>query len=219
MDRSLPALLAALSALAAGPAHAAPAAPAVPAIIALVDVETTGLDPTHHEMVDLGAVYVRHDGEVLGRFFVRILPPHPERLDAGAAAVNGFDLARWRAGNAVDEAEAVRRWQAFHAQVSDGAPVAFGAFNAWFDQAFTDALLRRHGSSWRALFHHQILDLPSMAWGQGARDLANASLAVRYGIEPETRDPLRHTGQSGAEYNLELYRALLRAGGGLPVTP
>jgi hypothetical protein len=92
-----------------------------------------------------------------------------------------------------------------------GATVTFAALNAGFDQSFTDALLRRHGSSWRELFHYQILDLPSMAWGQGARELGGAALAVRYGIEPETRDPLRHTGESGVEFNLALYRATLKA--------
>ncbi len=185
-----------------------------PTIIAIVDVETTGLDPSHHEMVDLGALYVRPDGQELGRFFVRIHPPHPERLDPGAAAVNGYSPARWRTLGAVDEVEAVRQWRAFHDQMAraGGATVTFAALNAWFDQSFTDALLRRHNSSWRELFHYQILDLPSMAWGLGARELGGAALAARYGLEPETRDPLRHTGESGVEFNLALYRAMLQGG-------
>jgi hypothetical protein len=153
------------------------------------------------------------DGRELGRFFVRIHPPHPERLDPGAAAVNGYSPERWLTLGAVDESEAVRQWRAFHDQMAraGGATVTFAALNAWFDQSFTDALLRRHGSSWRALFHYQILDLPSMAWGLGARELGGAALAARYGIEPETRDPLRHTGESGVEFNLALYRAMLKA--------
>jgi DNA polymerase III epsilon subunit-like protein len=185
-----------------------------PTIIAIIDVETTGLDPSHHEMVDLGALYVRPDGQELGRFFVRIHPPHPDRLDPGAAAVNGYSPARWRTLGAVDEAEAVRQWRAFHDQMAraSGATVTFAALNAWFDQSFTDALLRRHNSSWRELFHYQILDLPSMAWGLGARELGGAALAARYGLEPETRDPLRHTGESGVEFNLALYRAMLQGG-------
>jgi len=189
------------------------AVPPDPSIIAIVDVETTGLDPAHHEMVDLGAIYVRPDGRELGRFFVRIHPPHPERLDPGAAAVNGYSPERWLTLGAVDESEAVRQWRAFHDQMArtGGATVTFAALNAWFDQSFTDALLRRHGSSWRELFHYQILDLPSMAWGLGARELGGAALAARYGIEPETRDPLRHTGESGVEFNLALYRAMLKA--------
>lgn len=188
---------------------AAPATPVPPDIIALIDVETTGLDPRHHEMIDLGAVYVRPDGSELGRFFVRILPPHPERVDPEAAAVNGYDPLRWSELGAVTEAEAVQRWREFHARIAAGRPVTFGAFNAYFDQAFTDALLHRHGSRWRDWFHYQILDLPSMAFAQGARKLTGADVAQRYRIAAETRDPLQHTGATGAEFNLAIYRALL----------
>lgn len=180
-----------------------------PSLIALVDVETTGLDPAYHEMVDIGVVYLRHDGEVVGRFFARILPGHPERLDPGAATVNGFSVSRWRELGAVTEAEAVKKWQAVHNDLSRGQSVTFGAFNASFDLAFTDALLRRHGSSWRSLFHYQILDLPSMAWAQGARDLGNDALARRYGITAETHDPSLHTGETGVDFNLRLYRGIL----------
>ena len=208
MTRNLiPALLLTL-ALSAVAAHAS--AESQPEwVLAIVDVETTGLDPAHHEMVDLGAVYVDPDGRELGRFFVRIRPRHPERLDPGAAAVNGYSEARWRELGAVEEAEAVRRWLEFHAPLAAGHRVIFTALNVWFDQAFTTALLARSGKRWRDLFHYQVLDLPSMAWSQGARDLTGAALAARYGIAAETRDPLAHTGSSGVEFNLMLYRAIL----------
>lgn len=178
-------------------------------ILAIIDVETTGLDPAHHEMVDLGAIYVDPTGHEIGRFFVRIHPPHPERLDPAAAAVNGYDTERWRSLGAVTEAEAVRQWLAFHARTAGDRRVIFTALNVWFDQAFTTALLARHGARWRDLFHYQVLDLPSMAWSQGARDLTGAGLAARYGLAAETRDPLQHTGASGVEFNLALYRAIL----------
>jgi DNA polymerase III epsilon subunit-like protein len=178
-------------------------------VLAIVDVETTGLDPAYHEMVDLGAIYVDPDGRELGRFFVRIRPRHPQRLDPGAAAVNGYSEARWHELGAVEEAEAVRRWLEFHATLAAGHRVVFTALNVWFDQAFTTALLARNGKRWRDLFHYQVLDLPSMAWSQGARDLAGGALASRYGIAAETRDPLEHTGSTGVEFNLTLYRAIL----------
>lgn len=178
-------------------------------VLAIIDVETSGLDPAWHEMVDLGAIYVDPDGQELGRFFVRIRPQHPERLDPGAAAVNGYSEVRWRELGAVEEAEAVRRWLEFHAPLAAGRQVVFVALNVWFDQAFTTALLARNGKRWRDLFHYQVLDLPSMAWSQGARDLTGAALASRYGIAAETRDPLEHTGSTGVEFNLALYRAIL----------
>ena len=65
--------------------------------LAIIDVETTGLDPGHAEMIDIGAVYTDLDGNVLGRFFTRMMPPHPGRIHPGAAAVNGFSAERWQA--------------------------------------------------------------------------------------------------------------------------
>ena len=76
-------------------------------LLAFVDVETTGLQPGHHEMIDVGVVVTDLEGVEVGRLFRRIQPRHPERTAAGARAVNGFDARRWRQLGAVDPAEAV----------------------------------------------------------------------------------------------------------------
>ena len=65
-------------------------------LLAFIDVETTGLIPGHHEMIDIGIVMTDLDGSELGEIFVRIQPQHPERTDEGARAVNAFDEDRWR---------------------------------------------------------------------------------------------------------------------------
>ena len=72
--------------------------------------------------------------------------------------------------------------------------------NAWLDQ---------QDQNWRELYHYFVLDLPSMAWSIGLRDLAGKPLAEQLGLEPETSDPLKHTGITGAESNVEVYRAIL----------
>ncbi|MGA0799766.1 MAG: hypothetical protein ACO3P5_04895, partial [Steroidobacteraceae bacterium] len=53
-----------------------------------------------------------------------------------------------------------------------------------------------------------VLDLPSMAWAKGIRGLTGAEIARSLNIVEETRDPMQHTGASGAEFNLAVYRAL-----------
>lgn len=182
--------------------------------LALVDVETTGLEPGYHEMIDLGAIYTTLEGEELGRFFIRILPDHPERAGDIARSINGFDEARWQALDAVSSAEAVARFQAFHDDMSQDRRYVFTAYNASFDRAFMDALLNAHGSDFETLYTYFALDLPSLAWGAGVMDLVNADVAAAFGVEAETRDPLAHTGLSGAAWNLALYRAMLDAGHG-----
>lgn len=177
--------------------------------LAHVDIETTGLDPRRHEMIDIGMIYTDLDGNEIDRLYVRILPPHPERLDPGARAVNGFDPAYWRAHGAVDEAEAVRRILAFHARASAGRQIIFTAYNVWFDQSFLDALLRRHGAAWRDLYHYHVLDIPSIAWGEGFEQLNGTALSAALGLPDETRVPAEHTGLTGAAFNVEVYKALL----------
>ena len=178
-------------------------------ILAHVDIETTGLDPAFHEMVSIGMIYTDLDGAELGRLDLRIMPPHPGRIDAGARAVNGFDAALWRRLGAIGEREAVRRIRAFHDTTRRGRTVLFTAYNVWFDQAFLTALLRRNGRSWRDMYHYQVLDVPSMAWALGYRQLRGTELAAALGIPDETRVPTEHTGITGAAFNVSIYRALL----------
>lgn len=187
-------------------------------VLAIVDVETTGLDPLHHEMIDAGVIYTTLEGRELGRLYVRILPTNPERLQPGAKAVNGFDVAYWRANNAVSEAEAVNQITQFHRRVAAGKTVLFTAYNVWFDRAFMTALLAEHGQDFRALYHYHVLDIPSIAWGQGLPHLRGAMLAEALGLPAETSVPLEHTGITGAQFNLDVYRALL-ARGARPPTP
>jgi len=65
-------------------------------VLAHVDIETTGLDPAVDEMVSIGMIYTDLQGAEIGRLDLRIMPPNPGRIDAGARAVNGFDPALWR---------------------------------------------------------------------------------------------------------------------------
>lgn len=182
--------------------------------LAIVDVETTGLEPGRHEMIDLGAIYTTLEGEELGRFFIRITPEHPERAGEVARSINGFSEERWETLDATSPAAAVAAFLAFHESMSEGRRYMFTAYNASFDRAFLDALLKAHDSGFDRLYTYFALDLPSMAFGAGAIDLVNARVAASFGLPPETDDPLEHTGLSGAEWNLELYRAMLKAGHG-----
>lgn len=176
--------------------------------LAILDVETTGLLPGHHEMIDLGVIYTTLDGTELDRLFIRIHPDHPERAGEVARSINGYSEERWRDLDALSPAEAVRRFLEFHAATRGERRFILTAYNAPFDRAFLDALLTGHGASVRDLYTYFVLDLPSMAFGQGVTALVNGNVAAHYGLEAETDDPLRHTGLSGAEWNLALYRAM-----------
>ena len=176
--------------------------------LAFVDVETTGLVPGWHEMIDLGVVITDLDGRALDSLFVRVQPSHPERTSEGARAVNAFDAERWRELGALAPGAAVDSLRAFHRRVAGGEPVLLVAFNSQFDAAFLDHLFRARGGSWRELYHYFVLDIPSMAWALGYRDLTGGTLADRLGVDDEPHVAEDHTGITGARLNARLYRAL-----------
>lgn len=185
--------------------------------LAFVDVETTGLVPGWHEMIDLGVVMTDVDGRPLDSLFVRVQPSHPERTSEGARAVNAFDADRWRELGALSQAAAVDSLRVFHHRVAGDGPVLLVAFNSQFDAAFLDHLFRADGASWRELYHYFVLDIPSMAWALGYRDLTGGALANLVGVEDEPHVAERHTGITGARLNARLYRALRERGMDAPV--
>ncbi|MDZ7797345.1 MAG: hypothetical protein U5N56_10030 [Candidatus Marinimicrobia bacterium] len=59
-------------------------------------METTGLQPGYHEMIDIGLVITDVRGNIIDSLFLLIQPAHPERLQPGAYEVNAFDADIWR---------------------------------------------------------------------------------------------------------------------------
>jgi DNA polymerase III epsilon subunit-like protein len=213
-DPALPPFVAAVDR--AATTSSSPAADPDAWVLAFVDVETTGLVPGYHEMIDLGMVVTDLDGNVLDTLFVRTMPLHPERLSPGAAAVNGFSVERWERLGAVSPSEAVAELVRFHRRVAGDRNALLVAFNSQFDAAFLDHLFRADGRTWRELYHYFVLDVPSMAWSQGLRELTGNALARRLGIPDEPRVADEHTGVRGAMLNVRIYQALRARGAGLP---
>jgi DNA polymerase III epsilon subunit-like protein len=185
-------------------------------LLAHLDVETTGLVAGFHEMIDLGIAYTDLDGRVRDSLFLRIMPEHPGRTSEGARRVNGFDAERWRAQGALSPSAAVDSLRSFHRRVAGGRSVMLVAFNSHFDAAFLDHLFRARGGTWRELYHYFVLDIPSMAWALGLRDLTGAGLSRRLGVADEPRVADEHTGITGAMLNVRIYQAL-RARGMSPI--
>ena len=175
-----------------------------------IDVETTGLETGYHELIDVGVIVTTIDGDIVDRLFLRIMPDHPERLDPGAAAVNGFSVSRWRSLEALEAVEGARELNAFLLRYSADHQLIFTAFNVGFDQRFIMLFLKSHNLAFNTFFHYMVLDLPSMAWALGARSLSGDGISAHFGIPAEVKDPMLHTGETGAAFNVALYQAMLR---------
>ena len=174
-----------------------------------IDVETTGLEAGYHELIDAGVIVTTIDGDIVDRLFLRIMPEHPERLDPEAAAVNGFSVSRWRSLEAIEAAEGARALNAFLRQYSTDRQLIFTAFNVGFDQRFIMYFLKSHNLAFNTFFHYMVLDLPSMAWALGAKSLSGDGISAHFGIPAEVKDPMLHTGETGAAFNVALYQAML----------
>ena len=182
-------------------------------LYAIVDVETTGLNPNYHEMIDIGIIIINQNLEIKGQYFSKVLPSFPERIDPMAQNINGFDLQRWTQEEAISEEELINQMNIFLNNYI-GKPI-FIAFNSWFDSGFVRKLLNEHNYKFNDWFDYRVLDIPSIALACGYFPKTpdfNEKLATLLEVQPETKDPLKHTGESGVNFNYALLRSLMNQG-------
>ena len=182
-------------------------------LYAIVDVETTGLNPNYHEMIDIGIIIINQNLEIKGQYFSKVLPRFPERIAPMAQNINGFDLQRWTQEEAISEEELINQMNIFLNNYI-GKPI-FIAFNSWFDSGFVRNLLNEHNYKFNDWFDYRVLDIPSIALACGYFPKTpdfNEKLATLLEVQPETKDPLKHTGESGVNFNYALLRSLMNQG-------
>lgn len=161
----------------------------------ILDCETTGLDPSKHEIIEIGAVNVA-TGET---FEVKVHPVRIKDADPKALLVNGYDKAQWR-----DEA-----FLPFHALtmltefVGEGATLM--SYNISFDKAFLEAAYREAQLPYP--FHYAPLCLMTMAYVRGDWVVVpSLKKACWYFEVPE--EPSVHRALVGALTAFELYKKL-----------
>jgi DNA polymerase III epsilon subunit-like protein len=133
--------------------------------ILVVDLETTGLDPVRHSIVEIGAVWL--SGRV-GSFEQRCRVWDGAALDAGALRVNGLDAAACGDKSLPPEAEALVDFLLW-SKASADYPVMLAGLNPNFDLGFLRAAASRAGISCDRAFRHRVLDLHSLAVGYALR--------------------------------------------------
>ncbi|MFP2958470.1 exonuclease domain-containing protein [Myxococcus sp. 1LA] len=182
--------------------------------VAFVDLETTGLDPSRHDIVEIGVVRVDpRTLEVIDEYETRVAPERLGEAELEALAINGFSTAAW------ERALPLREALLEVAPLLDGALIA--GHNVGFDWAFLDAGFRRAGLALPNVDYHR-LDTASLAWPLVVTgELPSTSLdplAKLLGLER----PHPHRALADARCALEVARRLverMRAGGlitGLP---
>lgn len=124
--------------------------------LGFVDVETTGVDPHVHALVEVAILRVDVDTlAVQDRFESKVRPPDDARVEAEAARLNGYSSKAW--ADAPDAEEVLPRV----AEVLRGCIVA--GHNPAFDWAFLTTAFRRAGLPPPDVDYH-LVDTASLAW-------------------------------------------------------
>lgn len=123
--------------------------------IAIIDLETTGLDPAKHEILELACVLIEADTlREISRYEARIIPKHLETADVRALEVNGYSSEMWE--NAIELSEALLT-------ISKLTSYAYLlGYNVSFDYGFLKAAYDQTGIKDESCY--QRLDLLTLAW-------------------------------------------------------
>lgn len=161
----------------------------------VVDIETSGLDPHVHEVIEIGMV----GGD--GSEWECSIPFDLDKADPKALEVNGWGTRKF--APLVQQMEAVNTMhKVFH---KTGTLIV--ASPAHFDVGFLEALFRKNTFQppWG---HRSVIDLKSFACARLGvlTDLKNSEIARLFDI-PEPED--KHTALADARWTARLFRALL----------
>lgn len=168
--------------------------------LAIVDLETSGLDPLIHEILDIGVLVVDQVSlKIQTRYSARVRPTNIKRAAKRALSIIGYSEREWQ--NAVPLTAAM---EVFSEKTKDAI---LCSLNIHLAKSFLDVAYQRCGVEDTTSYHH--VDLMSLAWDRAQElnleRLTIAELTRSLGLEAE---PLPHRGASGAKTQLALLRAL-----------
>lgn len=174
-------------------------------LILLTDTETTGLDHRTEQVIQIGALLIRHDirskslVEVVGGFECKFMPDVLENDTLGK--YNNFDQAVWEE-EAIDRAEGLERYF----EMLEGR--TFGGQNPMFDYNMIDSEAFRLGLKWPKMAQYRLVAVEMFAHPLtllGYIDSIKQEVVAEFlGLGKQTHDALDDVWQS-----VEIYRRLL----------
>lgn len=166
--------------------------------IAITDIETTGLDASVHEMLELAVLIVDQKTlRVHDQYHARIRPMRIRTAAKRALEVVGYSPRAW--SNAVDLETATTVY------ASKAHDAIFCSYNLYLANSFMDAAFKATGVEDPTDYHR--LDLFTLAWSRLGPGPANLdSICKRLDIVPE---PIPRRAMDGALKQLQVLRALL----------
>lgn len=172
--------------------------------LAFIDLETTGMDPARHEVIEIGCLLAKLDEkgtyQELESFEVKVKPEHIETAEQQALRVNGYDEANWMFAHTQEEAFKLL------AQKCEGCVMV--AQNVPFDYAFLLAGFNRFKIP--DPFFFAKLDTISIAYLRFRKDPEMTSFSLRslcekYGVKNDKA----HTALADIRATFEVFKKLM----------
>jgi DNA polymerase III alpha subunit (gram-positive type) len=123
--------------------------------IAVTDVETTGVEPDTHEIIEIGLILVDQASlTILDTLDVKVKPQHIERASATALTLNGYNQDEWRSAMSLQEAMSTYAEKTINS--------IFCSQNVTFDWSFIQRAFKLTGVT-NSMDYHR-LDLFTASW-------------------------------------------------------
>lgn len=178
--------------------------------LAFVDLETTGLDPFQHEIIEIGIVIATQEKDESGRrslksiseHNIQLKAEHIETADPKGLAVNKYHERDWSA--------AVTQKSGLTQALEILSGTVFIAQNVGFDWAFLQKAGNDYGIDFDAHVHYHKLDLASMVFGK----LYHEEALFKYSLKEMTQyfevtNQDAHEALSDARATFEVCKKLL----------
>lgn len=172
--------------------------------LAFIDVETTGTDPSKHEIIELGCMIAKMNDDgtfsMVEEFDVKVQPQHIETAEPEALRINGYNEAEWMFAHTLSEALDLLTKKA-------GEDATMIAHNITFDYSF---IVNAYGSlGLRDPFFHKY-DTLTMAMLRfkdepEVQRLSLRALCERFGIKNENA----HTALADVRVTFEIFKRLM----------
>ena len=184
--------------------------------LAFIDIETTGLNPDKHEIIEIGCVLVKQERdkeglpqaqsrgafsfEIIEEFELKVKPERIEDAEPEALRINKYDPGAWIFAYTLEEAMKI-----LSDKTKDSIMVAH---NIAFDFSFINKAFQTTGVENK--MHYHKLDTLSMAFAKlhnkdDVDRFSLASLGKYFGIENKQA----HTALSDARAAFEVYKKLM----------
>lgn len=170
--------------------------------IIIVDLETTGLDPTQQEIIEIGAIITDDvDFYIHDEISIKVKPRRIDLASPKALEVNGYSAPEWQNTLSLEEAMQIFTDKAIGH--------IFMAYNYHFDAGFIEEAYKKTGI--KNPFNHYKIDILSMAFTKIPHDKVGSwslkTVCTYLGIPPE---PKIHRALNGARSAYQVYKKIMQ---------